>query len=89
MTKDFWEKVNRLEELAKKVNSGPWEYDGNGNIDSTDHEAFSYIAQNCAEENAEYIAAAHPAMIKEMIYMLKLQKKYLNFCDEALEKYNG
>ena len=86
-TEDFWTRVNKLEELAGKANSGPWINDEKGRIDSHDHEAFSYIAQGCVKENAEYIAAANPAMIKEMVVEMRRLNKEADWLASYIGKH--
>lgn len=72
--RDFLNKLDEIEQLADKANSGPWIYNNN-RIDSTDHEAFSYIAENINEQNGKYIAAVNPKIIKEIIQEIKYKYK--------------
>lgn len=90
--KEFWECVDKLEELAGKASPGPWTTDksevylaytpnhertfgyGCDNTficDLNDGEYHEYKSSGEQVANAEYIAAANPAMIKEMIAKLR------------------
>ena len=64
--------LNELEEKAKAATPGPW--------DSGGVEVFlggwnPHIAMCNSEDNAEYIAAANPAVILELITELKQARK--------------
>ena len=97
------EELARLKELARKVTLGPWSLFENKSclvtgmnrrlICSCRHESFNRPSLNDMASNADnaaYIAAAHPAMILEMIeQLMSLYNKQHDFCDKALEKYNG
>ena len=88
MSKDFWERVDKLDELAERATQGEWVYVGLWSFYKKDNETSEALGTAEHYYDGEYIAAANPAMIKEMINMLRLQKKHLDFCDAALAKYN-
>lgn len=88
MNKDFWERIDRLEELAGKATQGEWDVynlskvfsvEGGNNLfqaysgfDSEGHKWDGKV-------NALYIAAANPAMILEMITELRKLTKQVNW----------
>lgn len=74
MNKDFWDKVKRLEELAK-------------NTKHSDIVAF-LPTDNSMRVWADYIAAANPAMIQEMIAKLKRLHEEIEF-QEKRSKAQG
>lgn len=109
MNKDFWERINKLEELAGKATPGTWiikndpedRYDYDiAFITTTERQNASIgeIAQvSCYEPdiieepivkeqiaNAEYISAANPAMIKEMIAEMRRLEKEADWLAEEL-----
>ena len=89
MNKDFWERVNKLEALACNTNAGPWWHGiGHPHEIYTENENWPIAAVE-SYNDAAYIAAANPAMIKEMIAELRrlekeadwLAKRLAEFCD--------
>ncbi len=90
INKNFWEKLDRLEWLAKRASEGNWfitDDDYSGKVITSDNYSEKVIDSVIkdqfeiriasfedavdAERNAEYIAAANPAMIREMIGALR------------------
>ncbi len=76
MNKDFWEKVNKLEELAGKATQGGWkantdDYGSLVALSPNSKEDISLVIEPIEKADADYIAAANPAMIKEMIAEIK------------------
>lgn len=86
MDKDFWEKVCALNELAGKATQGEWVSDGHGNIDSTKR---FYLAENLTREDADYIAAANPEMILEMIAEMRRLEKEAGWLADKLAEVSG
>lgn len=92
MNKDFWERIDRLEELAEKATQGEW------NV-SNDHFLIGdvnklLIANSLCETrgqvqskaNALFIAAANPAMIQEMIAEMRRLEKEADWLAEKARK---
>lgn len=71
MDKDFWDKVNRLEELAGKATQGEWNYCGCEIWANETVNSHNVVGKTERFEDAKYIAAANTAMIQEMIAELK------------------
>ena len=65
MNKDFWERLDRLEELAEKATRPDWE------IRVKNDNAYATNVDFHQANNLRYIAAANPAMIKEMIVEMR------------------
>ena len=75
MNKDFRERMPRLEELAGKANSGPWQnIIGHPHQIITENESWP-VADVESFNDAAFIAAANPAMIVEMIAELRRLEK--------------
>lgn len=86
MTKDFWERLERLEELAGKATLEKWQRDHLGNVyvapkgKENDYQAIVCLTKNYddyvpTEANADFIAAANPAMIQEMAVEIRRLEK--------------
>lgn len=84
MNKDFWERIDRLEELAGKATQGKWNYCGCeiwANETTMSHDVVGKVEKF---EDAQYIDAANPAMILEMIATFKGRLSFLEH--ELVEK---
>ena len=83
MNKDFWERIGKLEELTERATKGEWKVIHGSEIVTESGVLIADVvvpplghdAEKVAEIDAKYIATANPAMIKEMIKMIKLQKR--------------
>lgn len=92
MNKDFWERIDKLEELAKKATQGKWSgYYGDKNedyIDGAINNEYVHIAMvnkpNC-ENNTLFISSANPAMIMEMIAEMRMLKKEAEWLAEHMQ----
>lgn len=81
MNKDFWKRIDRLEELVNKATQGKWNYCGCeiwANETTISHDVVGKVEKF---EDAQYIGAADPAMILEMITELK--KYWMDAADYA------
>lgn len=80
MNKDFWEKVNRLKELAGKATKGEWVIDKDANYIRVDPQrlwVFWIGRSSNSDENASYVIAANPTIILEIITELQnLEKEF-------------
>ena len=89
MDKNFWDKVERLEELAGKATQGEWSVNDLSKIISIDGNTLCLAYSGFDSDgnkwdgniNASYIAAANPAMIKEMIATFNSR---ISFLEHAL-----
>lgn len=74
MNKDFWERIDRLEELTKKTTRSDWDIHVKGDNAYATNVDFHQV------DNLRYIAAANPAMILEMVEEIKdLQSEILAY----------
>lgn len=98
MNKDFWERINRLEELANKISPKDWEYTNTFGKPALISNTGCYGVQIAEavfagkEEHMEYIAAANPVMIQEMIMemrRLKQENKRLKIEAQDLDSSGG
>lgn len=82
--KDFWKRIDRLEELAGKATQGEWNYCGCeiwANETTMSHDVVGKVEKF---EDAQYIDAADPAMILEMIVELRRLEKEADLLAEKL-----
>lgn len=80
MTKDFWERIDKLEVFAERANPLKWQNDdiicSNLLLAIGENNQNTFLGEIIDSDNAEYIAFANPTMILEMIEeMRKLQKE--------------
>lgn len=92
MTEDFVKRLDRLEELANKATPGPWYnvvVESDFSVVSTDmqDDNKSIAIEPIEEKDSEYIAAANPAMIKEMIAELRRLEEEANWLTETLAAF--
>lgn len=91
MNKEFWDKVNRLEILAQQATQGNWfvtcDEDALETVihcvanDRYETEIASLFGNSLdMDNNANYIAAANPAMIQEMIAELRSLSRQVMWC---------
>ena len=96
--KDFWDKVAELEELAEKATQGEWHCDISGYVFRKPQEPSENdkmpIVLLCGSVSqfeksrfdGKFIAAANPAMIKEMVAeMRRLEKEADRLAEQACQ----
>ena len=98
MTKDFWKRVKKLEELAGKATQGEWSVDDTGYVfrkpQASSEEEKMPLVPMCrsmkqfdeSRFDGAFIAAANPAMILEMIAELRRLEKEADWLACQLEK---
>ena len=92
MNKDFRERMATLEELAGKATQGEWKANTNDYgslVASFDGDELALIIEPIEKADAEYMAAANPAMIKEMIAVIRKMWRQNNWDVAALQAYGA
>lgn len=96
MNKDFWRRIDRLEELAGKATQGEWDVYNFSKVFSVESgnnlfQAYSGFDSEGhkwdGKVNALYVAAAYPAMILEMIAEMRRLEKEADWLARRLVEF--